>query len=728
MMRKGIKVKQRDMMDCGAACLASISAYYNLHLPVSKIRQLANTDKKGTNVLGLIEAAEKLGFLAKGVKGTYDSLQKIPKPAIAHLKLKSGLLHYVVILKATAKYVEIMDPGTGKVTKKDKETFLTEWSGVLVIMVPADAFEVKNERVSNFARLFYLLKPHKMVMTQALFGAIFFSIIGLSTSIYIQKLTDFVFVNGNKNLLNIMSVAMIALIIIQILLGIFQTVFTLKTGQLIDARLILGYYKHLLKLPQRFFDTMQTGEIISRIGDAVKIRAFINNTLISLIVNILIVAFSFGLMFIYSWQMALLVLIIIPIYVSLFFIANYINKKTERRIMEQGAKLESQLVESINTVGTIKRFGIEGYTNSKTEFKFVDLLNTSYTSGLNSVFTNFSTTFVSRLFTIIVLWVGSVFVLNNKLTPGELLSFYAILGYFSGPLNSLIGVNLSVQHALIASDRLFEIMDIDKEKENRIALTKEMIGDINFQNIAFRYGSRVQVFEDFNLSIQKGQITAIVGESGCGKSTLIHLLQNIYPIASGNIYIGGIDINQIENGSLRWMVGVVPQKVDLFKGSIVENICLGDIEPDMNKVVKISQDIGLTPLINSLPEGFFTDVGENGALLSGGQKQKIALARVLYRDPEIVILDEATSALDSNSEEQIFSAVYNLKNQGKTIIMIAHRLSTVQYANRVVVMEKGKVIESGSHDELYRANTRYRNMWMKQMPPLIYKYDNALTN
>lgn len=717
MMKRGVKVKQRDNMDCGAACLASISAYYNLHIPVSRIRQLASTDKKGTNVLGLIEAAEALGFLAKGVKGTYESLFKIPKPAIAHLKLKNGLLHYVVIIKVTAKSLDFMDPATGTIENKRMEDFLTLWTGVLVIMVPSDSFEIKNEKPSNLARLFYLLKPHRAVMTQALLGAIFFSLIGLSTSIYIQKLTDFVFINGNKNLLNLMSVSMIALVFIQVLIGIYQTVFTLKTGQLIDARLILGYYKHLLKLPQRFFDTMQTGEIISRISDAVRIRAFINDTLIELIVNTLIVTFSFALMFIYSWQMALLVLIIIPIYLALYVIANYLNKKTERRLMEQGARLESQLVESINTVGTIKRLGIEGYTNTKTEFRFIDLLNTSYTSGLNSVYTNFSTTFVSRLFTVIVLWVGSFYVLKNNLTPGELLSFYAILGYFSGPLNSLIGVNVSIQHALIASDRLFEIMDIEQEKENKIVLKKEMIGDISFQNITFRYGTRVDVFSDFNLTIENRQITAIVGESGCGKSTLIHLLQNIYPIASGKIYIGKLDINQIENTSLRNIVGVVPQKVELFKGSIAENICLGEIEPDMIRVLQISQDVGLVKFIESLPDGYFTDVGENGASLSGGQKQKVALARALYRNPEIIILDEATSALDSDSEEQIFSTVNNLKNQGKTVIVIAHRLSTVQYADRIIVMEKGKVVESGSHAQLYKDNSRYRNMWMKQIPP-----------
>jgi len=715
--KRKLKVKQRDITDCGAACLMSVSAYYDLQIPLSKIRQYANTDKKGTNILGLIEAAEKLGFVAKGVKGNYDALLKIPKPAIAHLHLKKqNLLHYVVILKVTEKQIEIMDPGTGEIKTQKREEFIEDWTGVLVILIPGESFEIKNERVSNFARLFYLLKPHKWVMTQALVGAVFYSIIGLSTSIYIQKLTDFVFVNGNRNLLNLMSLVMIALIVVQVLLGVFQTVFTLKTGQLIDARLILGYYKHLLKLPQRFFDTMRTGEIISRINDAVKIRAFINNTLIHLIVSVLIVTFSFGLMFIYSWKMALIVMIIIPLYVILYYITNKLNKKTERKVMEQSATLESHLVESINTVSTIKRFGIEDYFNIRTENKFVKLLETAYTSGLNSVFSSYSSNFFSSIFTIIVLWIGSYFVLSKNLTPGELMSFYAILAYFTGPLNSLIGVNKSIQNAYIASDRLFEIMDLEGEKESKIVLTKEMLGDITFADVSFRYGTRVDVFNSFNLHIEKGKISAIVGESGSGKSTLIHLLQNIYPLTDGKIFINNIDITQLDNYSLRKIVGVVPQNVDLFKGSIAKNIAIGDFEPDMNKIMQISMKVGLQKFIDELPQGFFTDVGENGFSLSGGQRQIVAFARVLYREPEIIILDEATSSLDSESEEQIMNVIRELKSEGKTIIMIAHRLSTVLNTDRIVVMAKGKVIESGTHEELFNLKQKYYSMWQKQMP------------
>ena len=315
-----ITIKQHDITDCGAACLASISAHYNLELPIARIRQYAGTDKKGTNVLGLIEAAQKLGFQAKGVRGEMESLFKIPKPAIAHIIVREQLQHYVVIYEVTKKHIKIMDPGTGKIHKKSHEEFKEEWTGVLVLLLPEESFKKGNEKVSIAKRFWFLLKPHKFVLSQALFGAIIYTLLGLSTSIYIQKITDHVLVGGNTKLLNLLSVIMLVLLLIQVLIGVFKDVFIIKTGQQIDARLILGYYKHLLKLPQQFFDTMRVGEIISRINDAVKIRVFINSTSLSLTVNFFIVIFSFALMFSYYWKLAMIMLAIIPVYLIIYWI------------------------------------------------------------------------------------------------------------------------------------------------------------------------------------------------------------------------------------------------------------------------------------------------------------------------------------------------------------------------------------------------------------------------
>ncbi|TLX72268.1 peptidase domain-containing ABC transporter [Labilibacter sediminis] len=714
-----VKIKQRDITDCGAACIGSIAANYKFKLPISRIRQMAGTDKKGTNVLGLIKAAEKLGFTAKGVKGGIDALPKIPLPAIAHVVVKEVLHHYVVIYKVTKGNVEYMDPADGAMHKLPIEAFEKIWTGVLVLMVPNEDFSVGNQKVSNFKRFMYLLKPHKSIITQALVGAIIYTILGLSTSIYIQKITDFVLVDRNSNLLNLLSIGMIVILLFQVFIGSAKSVLMLRTGQKIDAQLILGYYKHLLKLPQRFFDTMRVGEIISRINDAVKIRAFINDTAITLIVNLLIIVFSYALMFSYSWKLALIMTLILPLYALTYAITNQLNKKRERKLMENSAELESQLVESLNSVKTIKQFGLESFANLKTEMRFITLLKTVYKSGINSLFSDNSTEFISRIFTIVMLWCGSYFVIDREITPGELLSFYALIGYLTSPASSLISMNKTIQNALIAADRLFEIMDLEREgDENKIELKHDLVDDIKFDNIDFTYGTRTEVFKEFSLNIKKGELTAIIGESGSGKTTLASLLQNLYPLNKGKITIGDRNINYYTNSSLRQLIACVPQNLDLFAGNVVENIAVGEFNPDMEKVLDVCKTLGILPFIEGLPQGFGTYLGENGASLSGGQKQRLAIARALYKNPEILIMDEATSSLDSESELFVQNTIKQLKKQGKTIIVIAHRLSTVMNANKIVVLENGKLIEVGTHYKLYDIKGKYYQMWQKQFPIL----------
>lgn len=713
MSLKRVKVKQRDITDCGAACLASVSAFYKLKLPVSRIRQYAGTDKRGTNVTGLIEAAELLGFQAKGVKGTFESLSKIPKPTIAHVIIDEKLHHYVVIYKVGKKNITILDPADGRLHKKTNAEFKKIWSGVLVLLLPNEDFVAGDKKVSNTKRFLQLIKPHSGIMVQALFGALVYTILGLSSSIYVQKIVDFVLVEGNIRLLNLLSVIMIVLLFFQLILGAIKNLFALKTGQQIDARLILGYYKHLLSLPQRFFDTMRVGEIISRVNDAVKIRAFINETALSIIVNILIVAFSIGLMFLYYWKLAIIMLCIVPFYLIIYFISNKVNKIWQRRLMENSAELETQLVESLNAVGTIKRFGLEEYSNDKTESKFISLLRSIYKSSIYGIYIGTSAEFVTRLFTIILLWAGSYFVIQRQLSPGELLSFYALIGYFTGPASSLIGANKSIQDALIASDRLFEIIDLEIESDNlnKVTLNAELIGDIQFHNVSFRYGTRTTVFDGLNLVIKKGSSTAVIGESGSGKSTLLALLQNLYPLKEGNISIGGLDIPNISNSSLRKCVGVVPQHIDLFAGSIIDNIALGDVEPDMQRVLGLSKMLGINEFVEKLPNTYNTYLSEQGINLSGGQRQRIAIARALYRNPEILILDEATSSLDPANEQKVQNTLEWFKQQGKTVIIIAHRLSTIKNCNTILVLSNGKLVEEGTHQELISNSGLYAALW-----------------
>jgi ABC-type bacteriocin transporter len=715
-MRRGIKIKQHDITDCGAACLASICAFYGLRFPVSRIRQYAFTDKKGTNVLGLVQAANKLGLSAKGVRAVSEALDVIPKPAIAHLIVKEVLHHYVVVYKVTKTHITYMDPADGLMHNKVREEFEKEWTNVLVLMEPDESFRVGNEKKSIASQFFSLLAPHKSVMFQAIFGALVYSILGLSTSVYIGNITDYVLVDKNINLLNLMGILMIVILLLRTFIGSMKSILALKTGQRIDAALILGYYKHLLTLPQQFFDTMRVGEIISRVNDAVKIRNFINNVSLDLVVDVMILFFTSCLMFVYSWKLAAVTLLSAPLFFLVFWGFNRLNKKYQRRIMESAADLESQLVESINSISTIKRFGIEEYANLKTEARFVHLLKNMFRSIYGAIVAQSGIQFISTGVTIAVLWVGSMFVIDQELTPGELMLFYSLVGYVLSPISSLITSNQTIQDALIAADRLFQIMDLERESDDsqKVELMPEMIGDVSFDNVEFRYGSRRKVFESLNLKIEKGKTTAVIGESGSGKTTLISLMQHIYPIQSGQIRIGEFDIAQVTNTSLRKIVGTVPQQIELFAGSIAENIAIGDLHPDMKRIIDLSEQLGLKEFIEKLPQNYMTYIGEHGTSLSGGERQRIAIARALYKEPEILIFDEATSSLDSVSEKYVKQTLKNLADKGKTIVVIAHRLSTVRDADAIVVLDNGQVVQQGVHEQLIHEEGVYSKLWNEQ--------------
>ncbi len=713
-----ICIKQHDSTDCGVACLASVLAFYELGVPLAQIRKHTGTDKNGTTLLGLLQAAQKLGLDAKGIRCDWASLHKIPKPAIVHISFEKTADHYVVVYKVKRDTIVIMDPADGRMHKRSIKMFKSGWSGVAMLLFPNENFKNGNHRPSVMERFWYLLKPHRAILLQAFVGALVYTLLGFSTAIYIQKLTDFVWVGGNRNLLNLLSIVMIILLTLQILIVSFKDIYLIRTGQLIDLRLILGYYKHLLKLPQQFFDTMQVGEILSRINDAVKIRTFINTVALNLAVNSLIVLFSFALMFAVFWKLALLMLLIIPLYLSVYLITNCLNKKTERQLMEASATLESQLVESLSSIRTIKNFGLEGFANIQTEECFVKLLQKAYRSALNYVFSMNSTSMISALFTIILLWSGSGYVLNREITPGELFSFYAILGYFTGPVSGLIKANKEIQSALIAADRLFEIIDLEIEKiPANGSKSMNISGDILFRDVSFAYTGRPDLFTHLDLCIPEGKITALLGESGSGKSTIVHILQKLYPIQKGKISIGGVDLSCLDVLALRECMALVPQEIHLFSGSVVANIAVGDCQPDMERIIALCTTLGLMGFIEHLPDGFHTHLGENGALVSGGQKQRIAIARALYKDAPILVMDEATSSLDSRSEYTIHQALRTLQRQQKTILLITHRLSSVPLADTILVIQGGRVVEAGQHEQLYAKKGPYYHLWQRQLPP-----------
>nr|WP_321450840.1 peptidase domain-containing ABC transporter [uncultured Carboxylicivirga sp.] len=708
-----IKIQQYDHADCGAACLASVASFYKLKLRLWKIRELAGTNLSGTSAYGLLKAAEEIGFEAKGIQIEKEELPEIPLPAIAHLKLPEGGHHFVVIYKVGKKKVKIMDPAEGRLINMPIASFTKMWTGIIILLIPSINFKSGIHKETASRKLWNLVKPHSHIFIQSGLGALAFSVLGISTAIYIQKLTDFVLVGHNINLLNLMGVIMLIIITIQLMLGMLQSWFVLRVGQNIDSTLITGYFQHLLKLPQRFFDSMRVGELISRVNDAIKIRAFINQVAVEATVDILIIAIAYIVMAFINWKLSLLAALVIPIYTLVFFATNKANRKIEREKMKKAAKLEIQLVESLKSGKTIKQMGAEDFFINKTENCLMELLEEVYTSGKIDIFSSYNLTSINRVLTILILWIGALSVINQQLTPGQLMSFFAITSFFTSPVARLLGMNKTIQGAVIATDRLFEILDLKRETEDRDTKSDEIKlenGDIYFKNIEFQYTLEQELFKNLSFSIIQGSITALVGDSGSGKSTIGYLLQGLYPIAAGQISIGHSDIQQVNLTQLRKTVGVVPQNIELFAGNLVENIALGEHKPDIKRIHKIIDILKLQDIIDNLPEGLNTWLGENANQLSGGQRQRLAIARMLYLDPDIYVFDEATSFLDDRTELGIKNLILDLKNQGKTIIMVAHRMSTINIAEQILVFAKGKIIESGNYKELIKQKGRFFEM------------------
>ncbi|HJR67063.1 MAG TPA: peptidase domain-containing ABC transporter [Gemmatimonadaceae bacterium] len=704
-------VRQRDVSDCGAACLVSIAAWYRLHLPIARVRQLAQTDRRGTTALGLVEAADRLGFQAKGVRATPVVLDTLPLPAIAHV-VRGQLQHWVVLARVSSKRVEVMDPASGARQRVSRESFEREWSGVMVLLTPASRFVAGDQRTPIVRRFLVLVAPHRAILAMALVGAAVHTALGLTTTVYVQQLVDHVLVDGNRNLLNLMSIAMVILVVAHTLVGGMKGLLILHTGQRIDATLILGYYRHLLSLPQRFFDTMRIGEITSRIGDAVKIRALINDIAIELVMSALIIALSLGLLFLYSATLGVVVVASVPVYATIWAVTNARNRRVSRELMERSADLQSQLVESVSVVGTIKRFGLEAQMELRTEARFVRLLRAVFQSARTSLMTSTTTAAVSRLAVIAVLWIGSLLVIDRRLTPGQLMSSYALLGYLTGPLLTLIAANRTIQDALIAADRLFEIMDLQRDRViAQATIDAASGGDIEFDHVSFRYGARAPALQDVTLRFRRGTITAIVGESGSGKSTIAALVQRVYMPDEGRIRLGGVDVRHLSRESMRALSCTVPQRIDLIAGSVLENIALGDADPDVKRVLHAAREAGIVEMIDGLPAGLDTELGENGATLSGGERQRLAIARALYRDPEILILDEATSSLDGPSVLRVRQMVEERRARGRTVIVIAHNLDLVIDADHIVVMRRGMVMEEGSHGDLVSRRGAYHALW-----------------
>jgi ABC-type bacteriocin transporter len=718
-VRRFACVRQNDQSDCGPACLATLALHYGRPVRLQQMRDFAGTDRIGTNLAGMTEAAERLGFMAKAVKGNFEVLPRAPLPAIAHLRTKEGMGHFVVLHQVKKDSVVVADPAKGVVTMSPAE-FKSMWTGYLILLAPEQAGprRVGKEPLSPWRRFVGLLGCHTGLLMEAGFCAILMTVLGVTTSYFVQHLVDSVLVRQETRLLNALGIGMMLVVVFRTLFSLMRQYLLAHIGRKVDLGLIADYMRHILALPMNFFEMRRVGEILSRVQDAAKVREAISGTTATAVVDGILVVLMLVVLWLQDMQLALVATAFMPLLFAAIMLHHPAANRRSRQTMENGAILSAHLIEDVTAVETIKTFGVERARSEESEDKLVNFAQGQFGLQKLALSMNSLALFVTASAGIVILWYGGHRVISGALTIGQLMFFHSLLGYLLDPLVRLASVNFQMQEALVAVDRLYQVLDVELEQPGADKkLTFDGLKEgIELQDVRFKYGCRAPVLDNLNLRIPAGKTVAIVGESGSGKSTLLKLLMGFYTPTSGRLLADGVDQGDFDLASWRSRIGLVSQDAFVFNGTLRENIALGRPSATLLEVMEAARAAGLEEFIASLPERFETVVGERGTNLSGGQRQRLAIARALLRQPDILIFDEATSHLDTATERAIQQNLRQvLKN--KTVVLVAHRLSTIHSADIIYVLDRGQVVESGSHRQLLKRNGRYAALCQAQANP-----------
>ena len=704
---------QMDQKDCGVASLAMVFGYFGSYYSLASLRELAKTTTNGTTALGLVKVAEELGFETQAIQADMRlfDLPDLTFPFIVHVLKEGKLLHYYVVTGRDKENIHIADPDPGiRLTKLSRERFEKEWTGTSIFMAPSPNYQPHKDKNQGWTSFLPILINQKGLIINIILATTLVTLINIVGSYYLQSIIDTYVPNQTSSTLSVISICLVIVYALQQMLSFAQDYLLIVLGQRLSIDVILSYIKHVFHLPVSFFATRRTGEIVSRFTDANSIIDALASTIISIFLDISTVLIISIILFLQNSSLFFISLLGLPIYAVIIFVFMKPFEKMNRDTMEANATLSSSVIEDINGIETIKSLTSEKTRYQKIDREFVDYLKRSFTYSRAESQQKALKKLAQLSLNVCVLWIGANFVMTGEMSLGQLITYNTLLYYFTNSLENIINLQSKLQTAQVANSRLNEVYLVKSEfEEQKMVEDLSMVqGDMTFKGIHYKYEYGQDILSDINLTIKQGSKIALVGISGSGKSTLAKMMVNFYSPNQGEIRLGDMNLNHIDKKSLRQHINYLPQQPYVFNGTILENLLLGAKEgttrEDILRAVELAE---IREDIERMPLNYQTELTSDGTGISGGQRQRIALARALLTDAPILILDEATSSLDILTEKRI---VDNLMNLDKTLIFIAHRLTIAERTEKVVVLDRGKIVEEGKHADLLAQNGFYAHL------------------
>lgn len=641
-------------------------------------------------------------------------MNDVPYPFIVHVNKEGKLQHYYVVYQTKKDHLIIGDPDpTVKVTKMSKERFSSEWTGVAIFLAPEPSYKPHKDKKNGLMSFLPLIFRQRALIFYIVLASLLVTLINIGGSYYLQGILDEYIPNQMKSTLGIISIGLIITYILQQMMSFSRDYLLTVLSQRLSIDVILSYIRHIFELPMSFFATRRTGEVISRFTDANSIIDALASTILSLFLDVSILTIVGGVLLVQNTNLFLLSLISVPIYIIIIFAFMKPFEKMNNDVMQSNSMVSSAIIEDINGIETIKSLTSEESRYQKIDSEFVDYLDKSFKLSKYSILQTTLKQGAQLILNIVILWFGAQLVMNGHISVGQLITFNTLLSYFTNPLENIINLQTKLQSAKVANNRLNEVYLVESEFSNSQTLTDSqfLTGDIRFEDLSYKYGFGRDTLSDINLTIKQGDKVSLVGISGSGKTTLAKMIVNFFEPYKGRITINNNDLKLIDKKTLRQHINYLPQQAYIFSGSILENLTLGANQLiSQEDIIRACEIAEIRQDIEQMPMGYQTELSD-GAGLSGGQKQRIALARALLTKAPVLILDEATSGLDVLTEKKVIDNLMAMAD--KTIIFVAHRLSISERTNQVIVLDQGKVIETGSHHELMTKQGFYHHLFSK---------------